>query len=290
MGVKFTNNAYTTLASTISASATSFDLASAATFPTLAAGDWTYVSLTDEVVKVTAISGVTCTCEAVSGGHSAGIAVELRMTAELLNDFAEDLGSGYKGGDIASASPTVIDTDGDYFDVTGTTSFAAFTVAANRLFTLQFAGALTMTHHATNLDLPGEDDITTAAGDVAEFFSTGTNTVQCLNYTKADGTAVVGTVVDATSVTAAGALMDSECAGLAAVKATTGTFLTADQTKLDAIEASATADQSAGEILTAIENGVDSVHYVDGSIDGEHISATMNPALTSTGKALVMGF
>ncbi|SVB25991.1 uncharacterized protein METZ01_LOCUS178845 [marine metagenome] len=289
MGVKFTNNAYTTLASTISASATSFDLASAATFPALAAGDWMYVSLTDEVVKVTAISGVTCTCDAVSGGHSAGIAVELRMTAELLNDFAEDLQAGHKGGDIASASPTVIDTDGDYFDVTGTTGFAAFTVAANRHFTLQFAGALTMTHHATNLDLPGEDDITTAAGDVAEFFSTGTNTVQCVNYTRADGTAVVGSV-DATSVTAAGALMDSECAGLAAVKATTGTFLTADQTKLDGIEASATADQSSGEILTAIENGVDSVHYVDGSIDGEHISATMNPALTSTGKALVMGF
>jgi len=270
MGVKFTNNAYTTLASTISASATSFDLASAATFPTLAAGDWTYVSLTDEVVKVTAISGVTCTCEAVSGGHSAGIAVELRMTAELLNDFAEDLGSGYKGGDIASASPTVIDTDGDYFNVTGTTGFSAFTVAANRLFVLQFAGALTMTHHATNLDLPGEANITTAAGDVAEFFSTGTNTVQCLNYTKADGTAVVG--VDATSVTAAGALMDSECAGLAAVKATTGTFLTADQTKLDAIEASATADQTAGEILTLIEDGVDSVHYKDGSIDNVHLA------------------
>ena len=171
MGVKFTNNAYTTLASTISASATSFDLASAATFPTLAAGDWTYVSLTDEVVKVTAISGVTCTCVAVSGGHSAGIPVELRMTAELLNAFAEDLEAGYKGGDIASASPTVIDTDGDYFDVTGTTSFAAFTVAANRHFFLQFDGALTMTHHATNLDLPGEVDITTAAGDVAEFVS-----------------------------------------------------------------------------------------------------------------------
>jgi hypothetical protein len=290
MGVKFTNNAYTTLASTISASATSFDLTSAASFPTLAAGDWTYVSLTDEVVKVTAISGVTCTCDATSGGHSAGIPVELRMTAELLSSFAEDLEAGHKGGDIASASPTVIDTDGDYFDVTGTTSFSAFTVAANRHFTLQFDGALTMTHHATNLDLPGEANITTAAGDVAEFFSTGTNTVQCVNYTKADGTAVVATAVDATSVTAAGALMDSECAGLAAVKATTGTFLTADQTKLDGIEASATADQSAGEILTLIENGVDSVHYVDGSIDGEHLTAVMNPALTTTGKALVMGF
>jgi hypothetical protein len=96
-----------------------------------------------------------------------------------------------KGGDISSASPTVIDTDGDYFDVTGTTNFAAFTVTAGRRFTIQFDGALTMTHHASTLDLPGAANITTAAGDVAEFFATGTNTVQCVNYTKADGTAVV---------------------------------------------------------------------------------------------------
>ncbi len=97
-----------------------------------------------------------------------------------------------KGGDIASASPLVIDTDGDYFDVTGTTGFAAMTVVADRQFTLQFDGALTMTHHATNLDLPGESNITTAAGDVAIFQSTGSNTVQCISYVKADGTAVGG--------------------------------------------------------------------------------------------------
>ena len=95
-----------------------------------------------------------------------------------------------KGGDIASADPLVIDTDGNYFDVTGTTGFAAMTVTAGRRFTLQFDGILTMTHHATNLDLPGEANITTAAGDVAEFFSTGSNTVQCVNYTKADGASV----------------------------------------------------------------------------------------------------
>ena len=37
------------------------------------------------------------------------------------------------------------------------------------------------------------------------------------------------------------------------------------------IESSSTGDQSASEILTAIENSVDSVHYVDGSIDTIHI-------------------
>ena len=52
--------------------------------------------------------------------------------------------------------------------------------------------------------------------------------------TKLDGIEVSADVTDTTNVTAAGALMDSELAGIAAVKATTGTFLTADQTKLDA--------------------------------------------------------
>jgi len=63
-------------------------------------------------------------------------------------------------------------------------------------------------------------------------------------YTDAEKTKLAGVeasadVTDTTNVTAAGALMDSECAGLAALKLTTGTFLTADQTKLDGIEASA---------------------------------------------------
>ena len=100
-------------------------------------------------------------------------------------------GTSVKGGDIASASPLVIDTDGSYFDVTGTTGFAAMTVGANKQFALQFDGALVMTHHATNLDLPGEANITTVAGDVAIFQSTGANTVQCLSYTRAAGTPIV---------------------------------------------------------------------------------------------------
>jgi len=62
-----------------------------------------------------------------------------------------------------------------------------------------------------------------------------TNTLK----TKLDGIEASADVTDATNVAAAGALMDSECAGLAAVKATTGTFLSADESKLDGIEASA---------------------------------------------------
>ena len=108
--------------------------------------------------------------------------------------------SGAKGADIASADPLVLGTDGNYFDVTGTTGFASITVTAGTLFMLQFDGALTLTHHATNLDLPGEANITTAAGDVLIGFATGANTVQVVSYTKADGKAVVAATAGITSI------------------------------------------------------------------------------------------
>jgi len=91
MAVKFSNNAATTLASGMSGGATSFTVASNTGFPTLGGSDWTYVTIDSEVVKVTAISGTTFTCDATSEAHSISDNVELRMTAELLDDFAEDL-------------------------------------------------------------------------------------------------------------------------------------------------------------------------------------------------------
>jgi hypothetical protein len=142
---------------------------------------------------------------------SAGI-IELATDAEFITGTATDRTITpanaklltTKGGDLTSEDPLVIDTDGSYFDVTGTTNFASMTVAANRFFTLQFDGILTMTHHATNLDLPGGANITTASGDVGIFQSTGANTVQCISYTKVDGTSIVNASI-ATDVTWAAA-------------------------------------------------------------------------------------
>ncbi len=95
-----------------------------------------------------------------------------------------------KGGDIASASPLVIDTDGDYFDVTGTTNFAVMTVAENRHFFLKFTGILTVTHGA-GITIEGAADFTTTAGDIFECVSTAENVVNVVNITKVDGKAVV---------------------------------------------------------------------------------------------------
>ena len=55
-----------------------------------------------------------------------------------------------KGGDIASASPLVIGTDGNYFDLTGTTGFSQMTVDAGRLFILQFDALLIVTGKQTH--------------------------------------------------------------------------------------------------------------------------------------------
>mgnify|MGYP000179288711 CR=1 FL=1 len=90
-----------------------------------------------------------------------------------------------KGGDITSADPLVLNTDGNYFDVTGSINFTSITVAIGRFFILQFDAAVTLIHNATTLDLPGEANITVTAGDSMMCFATGTNQVHVLNHTRA---------------------------------------------------------------------------------------------------------
>ncbi len=91
-----------------------------------------------------------------------------------------------KGADIASASPLVLGTDGNYFDVTGTTGFSAITVAAGTSFMLRFSGVLTITHGAS-LDIPGAANITTAPGDRLIGFAVAANSVQVVSYARASG-------------------------------------------------------------------------------------------------------
>lgn len=103
-----------------------------------------------------------------------------------------------KGADVASAAELPILTDGNYFDVTGTTAVTsiATTGKIGTVIKLHFDGALTLTHHATDLILPGGANITTAAGDEAEFVEYASGDFRCTSYTKASGEAVVSTSVD----------------------------------------------------------------------------------------------
>ncbi len=94
---------------------------------------------------------------------------------------------------IASATTTDIGAaTSNSVIVSGTTTITALgTIAAGAERVVQFSGALTLTHNATSLILPGGANINTAAGDVAYFVSLGAGNWRCTGYQKASGQAVV---------------------------------------------------------------------------------------------------
>lgn len=116
-----------------------------------------------------------------------------------------------KGTNIASAATTDIGAaTGNYVVVTGTVTITALgTVQAGTRRVVEFAGALILTYNATSLILPGSVNITTAAGDVAEFISEGAGNWRCVGYTKADGTALVGGAGGGLTIGAALALVNN---------------------------------------------------------------------------------
>lgn len=113
-----------------------------------------------------------------------------------------------KGSDIASAATVNIgaSVDGDFVDVTGTTTITSFgTVAAGIFRVVRFTGVLTLTHNATSLILPAGVNITTTSGDIAGFRSLGSGNWLCEFYTGASITkaniTATGTITLATNNT-----------------------------------------------------------------------------------------
>ncbi len=94
------------------------------------------------------------------------------------------------GTTLASASTITPLADGNYIQVTGTTSITAIgsTNSWNgRVIVLRFAGALTLTHNATSLILPGGANITTVAGDVLGFVQESSGNWRCIFYQPSGG-------------------------------------------------------------------------------------------------------
>lgn len=99
-----------------------------------------------------------------------------------------------KGADVASASALTLGNDGNYFDITGTTSITSIgTKGVGTRVLLQFDGILTLTHSATDLVLLSGANITTAAGDHAEFVEYATGDWRMVSYSRADGTPIAST-------------------------------------------------------------------------------------------------
>lgn len=94
---------------------------------------------------------------------------------------------------VASAATVSLSlTSSNHVTITGTTTITSFGASASGLQrVVVFAGALVITHNATSLILPSGTNITTAAGDVAEFVSLGSGNWRCTGYTRANGQALV---------------------------------------------------------------------------------------------------
>jgi hypothetical protein len=114
-----------------------------------------------------------------------------------------------KGADVASAAALPLITDGNYFDVTGTTTITSFnSMGVGTWIALQFDGALTLTHNSTDLILPGGANITTAAGDHGIFVEYASGDWRCVSFTKANGKAVIDIVLGTTTATTSGTSID----------------------------------------------------------------------------------
>lgn len=111
---------------------------------------------------------------------------------------------GTKGADIASATTTDLGAvAGLFHDITGTTTITGFgTIGAGIWKVIKFEGALTLTHNATSLILPGAANITTVAGDIAWMVSEGSGNWRCALYQKTGGVITLATTQASTSGTA----------------------------------------------------------------------------------------
>ena len=308
MTVKFTNNASTTVGSGLNASATSLTVASASSFPSLSgAGDYCYLTIQGsassnrEVVKATALSSNTFTIVRAQDGSSAGSwlagdIVELRMTAALLTDVIEEATNHVVGdGGLTEKNFTAalntklnaIEASADVTDTTNVTSSGA--LMDSEVTNLSQVKAFDSSDYATAAQGTTADAALPKAGGAMTGAITTNSTFDgrdvATDGSKLDGIEASADVTDTTNVTAAGAVMDSELASIADVKAldqsvvsgATPTFTTtnftdatdkrlmtdAQETKLDSVESGATADQTDAQIRAAVEAATDSNVFTD---------------------------
>ncbi len=132
------------------------------------------------------------------GTDTADIDAEFRRIQAVIRKHLRTIGAN-----IASASTVDLSAaTGDVVNITGTTTITSLgTVSAGMRVWIVFGGALTLTHNATSLILPGGANITTAAGDVACFESLGSGNWRCFVYQRAGNVyAASGANTDITSL------------------------------------------------------------------------------------------
>lgn len=148
---------------------------SAGRFPAIFLQDLTY-----RAVLATSGGTILATVDNISGTPNDGVA---RLA--VANVFTKTQ-TWAKGADVASATALALGTDGNSFDVTGTTTITSIgTLGVGTWAIIHFDGILTLTHDATDLVLPNGEDITTAAGDIAIFYEYATGDWRLASYQRA---------------------------------------------------------------------------------------------------------
>ena len=246
MPVIYSNNASTSLSAGINNSTTTIPIASASGFPTIGTDEYFFATIANtantklEVVKVTA-GTTSLTVTRAQGGTSAqafdsGDNFQLRVTADTL-EAATKTDVNITGGSIAGAAITN--------DVIDSQHYAAASIDNEHLA-----------------------DNAVGTAEIANDAVTADKLANSINTDIATGV---------TGNTTANAALPKAGGAMTGAITTNSTFdsrdVATDGTKLDGIEANATADQTAAQIKTHLENGIDSVHYVDGSIDRVHLAA-----------------
>lgn len=169
MPQQFANNARTTLASGISAGAVTVPVVSVASFPSLAAGDYFYATITDatnvvEHILVTGISGSNLTCPAAGrtvGGTNqlwpSGATVELRPVKQMFQQavLESQVAVAASGTDTYTATfspaPIAYNTNQQYLiSFANTNTVTAPTINVNSL------GAKTIVKHDGTALIVGE--------------------------------------------------------------------------------------------------------------------------------------
>ena len=118
-------------------------------------------------------------------------------------------GKGFAAeADVASAATCDIGGANSLFvRITGTTTITSFGINFNGPRFIRFGGALTLTHNASTLILPGGANITTAAGDTCVVTPISGGWVVS-KYQRADGKVLVGALTSGTYTTLSGASVD----------------------------------------------------------------------------------
>jgi hypothetical protein len=163
---------------------------------TMATGTNTTDLATCAFVNATAMSAAL---PAQTLGLLASDGVNANFTKTLTFALNQAKGANVAGAATLNLQATAV--TGNSINITGSgAAISAITLEAGAQRTLIFAGANTLAYHATNLPLPGNANITTAAGDIMVVRGETAGPV-IESYTRKDGTPVIATGSGGTTAT-----------------------------------------------------------------------------------------